>query len=134
MTHHAPSPSSLKPGSENDPINGAYASRLDDWIGLSNILLWVQGHTQAGNVYVTGRSTGRETKSDYATVKYNSFGILQWTARYNGIGNSEDDPIRVATDQSGNVFVMGKSGSEIAAVKYNPSGILLWVARYNSPF
>ena len=87
----------------------------------------------AGNVYVTGRSIGRETQSDYATLKYNSFGILQWTARYNGVGNSEDDPSRVTTDPSGNVFVIGKSNSDVAAVKYNPSGMVLWVARHSPP-
>ncbi len=45
VTHHAPSPRSLAPGWELDPISGAYASRLDDWIEHCGVLLWVHGHT-----------------------------------------------------------------------------------------
>ena len=45
VTHHAPSPRSLVPGSELDPTSGAFASRLDDWIEDSGILLWIHGHT-----------------------------------------------------------------------------------------
>ena len=56
VTHHAPSPRSLKPGTENDPVNGAYASRLDDWVGASNILLWVHGHTHYCVDYTIGNT------------------------------------------------------------------------------
>ena len=43
-----------------------------------------------GNVYVTGRSTGNLTELDYATIKYNSAGVVQWVARYNGPENGLD--------------------------------------------
>jgi Beta-propeller repeat len=45
---------------------------------------WALGVDESGNVYVTGDSgEGSANHSDYVTVKYNSSGAQQWTARYN---------------------------------------------------
>jgi len=89
-----------------------------------------------GNVYVTGRSLGSGTDYDYATVKYNSVGVLQWVARYNGPDNGSDEVRSLAFDTEGNVFVTGRSydlstGSDIATIKYNSAGVQQWVVRYN---
>jgi uncharacterized delta-60 repeat protein len=89
-----------------------------------------------GNVYVTG--TSRDTLDDYATVKYNSAGVEQWVARYNGPRNSHDAATALAVDDSGNVYVTGKSRASLttddyATVKYNSAGVEQWVARYNGP-
>jgi hypothetical protein len=88
----------------------------------------------SGNVYVTGKSMGAGTGYDYATVKYNSSGIQQWVARYNGPEDSTDIPVGIAIDISGNVYVAGNSrgissGNDYAIVKYNSSGVQLWAAR-----
>jgi len=91
----------------------------------------------SGNVYVTGSSYGSGTSTDYATIKYNSAGVQQWVARYNGPGNNEDDATDIALDSSGNIYVTGWSiGSgtdfyDYATIKYNSSGVEEWVARYN---
>ena len=91
-----------------------------------------------GNVYVTGRSKGSGTDDDYATIKYNSAGVQQWVARYNGPGNSTDLATALAIDASGNVYATGQSiasgrNNDYATIKYNAAGVQQWVARYNGP-
>jgi uncharacterized delta-60 repeat protein len=92
----------------------------------------------AGNVYVTGGSYGIGTASDYATIKYNSAGIQQWVARFNGSGNSFDYANELVIDNSGNVYVTGGStgigtGLDYTTIKYNNAGTQQWVAHYNGP-
>ena len=93
----------------------------------------------SANVYVTGPSTSdKRSNVDFAIVKYNSAGVQQWVARYNGRGNGEDWPYAIAVDGNGNVYVTGrsmgsKSAMDIATVKYNASGVFQWAAIYNGP-
>ncbi|MEI6945599.1 SBBP repeat-containing protein [Paraflavisolibacter sp. H34] len=79
----------------------------------------------AGNVYVTGKSssTAGEGPADFATVRYSPKGGEQWVARYNGPNNDTDEPIAMAVDGPGNVYVTGMStvaGSDMdyATLKY----------------
>jgi uncharacterized delta-60 repeat protein len=126
-------------------ISEVNAQVTQEWVsrynGLSNgsdnaASIAVDG---TGNVYVTGSSSGGVTSNDYATVKYNSAGIEQWSAIYNGpTGNGFDAASSIAVDGSGNVYVTGTSfGSEghhdYATIKYNSSGDSVWVRRYNGP-
>lgn len=89
-----------------------------------------------GNVYVTGYSSG--TDRDYFTIKYNSSGTQQWTQRYNGTGNSFDEPWDIISDSVGNVYVTGQSNqnssnSDYLTIKYNTNGVQQWVSRFNGP-
>jgi uncharacterized delta-60 repeat protein len=88
----------------------------------------------SGNVYVTGESWDPGTKTDYATIKYNSVGQEQWVARYDSSAGI-DNAAAIAIDRSGNVYVTGDSGSgsDYATIKYNAAGQEQWVARYNGP-
>jgi uncharacterized delta-60 repeat protein len=91
----------------------------------------------SGNVYVTGSSTGSKEGFDYATIKYNSAGVEQWVARYNGPGNWHDGAFDIAVNGAGNVYVTGYSysstGYDFATIKYNSAGVQEWVARYDGP-
>ncbi|MDP7025534.1 MAG: SBBP repeat-containing protein, partial [Candidatus Marinimicrobia bacterium] len=96
----------------------------------------------SGNVYVVGSTYGllghkKFGGSDLFVVKYNSSGTWQWT-KQNGSG-AWDEARGVATDSSGNVYVVGgsKGGSingvyigynmtEIFVIKYKSSGEMLW--------
>lgn len=93
---------------------------------------------RAGNVYVTGMSTGTSQRYDYTTIKYNSGGAEQWVARYNGPGNADDQAYALAVDEAGNVYITGSSGgsgtkNDYCTIKYNQNGSELWVKRYNGP-
>ncbi len=89
----------------------------------------------SGNVYVAVMSKGIGTAFDYATIKYYSNGDTAWVRRYNGPGNSDDDPLAIALDSTGNVYVTGYSvGSgtytDYATIKYYANGDTAWVRRF----
>jgi uncharacterized delta-60 repeat protein len=88
-----------------------------------------------GNVYVTGSSQGSGTQDDFAILKYNKNGGLEWVARYNNGGI--DAATDIAVDANGNVYVTGQSqGSgtnfDYATVKYSAGGVQQWVRRYDA--
>ncbi len=93
----------------------------------------------AGNVYVTGYSYGNSSFYDFATVKFNSAGVLQWAKTYNGNQNYFDKAIDVKVDGQGNLFVTGNSirqsdgTSDVVLINYNSSGSVQWTKLYNGP-
>lgn len=122
------------------------SSGIQQWVqryngpGQGNDYAYSIAVDRSGNVYVTGWSWGKGTNFDYATLKYNSSGILQWVQRYNGPVNNRDGANSMAIDDSGNVYVTGvsyKSGfgiyDDYTTIKYNSAGDSIWVRRYNGP-
>lgn len=90
----------------------------------------------SGNVYVTGGSDVTSQGSNFVTIKYNSSGVQQWLANYNGLGNSIDAATQIILDASNNVYITGRSvGSgtdlDFATIKYNNAGVQQWVSRFN---
>lgn len=117
---------------------------IQEWVAyyITPRFLWNRAYALAvdasGNVYVTGESRGSETSSDYATIKYDSSGVQQWVAKYNGPENSLDYAYDLIVDTFGNVYVTGESVGldkmyDYATIKYNSEGAQQWVLRYNGP-
>ena len=91
----------------------------------------------SGNVYITGfsRNTSSAESADYLTIKYSSAGDSLWVRRYNGSVSGLDEAKSIAVDNSGNVYVTGRSvssnGYDYATIKYSSSGVEEWVQRFN---
>lgn len=92
----------------------------------------------AGDVYVTGYSDGDAspliTNYDITTLRINSLGLLQWTVRYNGVGNASDKPAEIMFDGT-NIQVLGTTfgavNNDIVVLKYDVLGTQLAAVTYN---
>lgn len=131
--------------------NGSYFDFVTMKYNSNGDSLWVTSYNGPGNdvdeaysldidinnnVYVTGTSLGTSSGYDYVTIKYNSTGVEQWVQRYNGTANDVDEAYDISVDDSGNVYVTGKSNGQgssfdFVTIKYNANGIEKWVQRYN---
>ena len=93
----------------------------------------------AGNALVTGRSQGLGGDFDFATLKVSAAGEVMWLARYDGVGRANDEPVAIALNAGGSLYVAGASegsgtGLDYALVKYFDAGVSVaenWAARYN---
>lgn len=90
----------------------------------------------AGNIVVTGYSTGAGTGKDYKTIKYTSSGTILWEASFNGPINGGDYSNALAIDNAGNIYVTGRvdygtTSADIVTIKYNSAGVQQWFAVFN---
>jgi len=90
------------------------------------------------NVYISGISRADNTWDDYATLKYDSSGVLLWDRRYNSLDSSYDAGRALQLDQVGNLYVVGRCGlsdtlTDIVTLSYDSEGNLLWERRYDGP-
>ncbi len=86
-----------------------------------------------GNVYVTGRSMGRDAEMDIVTIRYNgSTGAEEWIERFDRNGNDGGNAL-VVDDSAGIVYVTGYSGgiSDYTTIAYSLAGEQKWVAFYH---
>ncbi len=136
-------------GLDNDVATVKYNSQgVQQWVARydGNIIREDAGNAikvdASGNVYVTGYVTVPNlgySAPDYLTLKYNSAGVLQWSATHNGPGNGGDVAVGLGLDANGNVYVTGTDFAghdpdgegDIVTIKYNSSGAEQWLARFN---
>ncbi|MEI6948750.1 SBBP repeat-containing protein [Paraflavisolibacter sp. H34] len=92
----------------------------------------------AGNVYVTGGSTGAGSGVDFITIKYDKAGAEKWVKRYTSTGSFPDGGKDIAVDKDGNVYVTGtgqgaSANGDFTTIKYDLGGNRKWVKTYNGP-
>ncbi len=88
------------------------------------------------NVYVTGRSYSNNSDDNIVTLKYGETGNLLWQAKFNGLADSVDRPVKLLIDSLSNVFIVGYSFAttgnyDIVTIKYNSQGQHLWTGYFN---
>jgi len=129
IKYYNPAPSQLWERRYNGPANG----RDGMWYPYAAYPIAVD---PAGNVHVTGESTGSGTGLDYATIKYDTAGTQLWVPEArcdNWPVSGNDGATAITVDSSGNVYVTGYSTNaagnyDYATMKYGPSGNQLWAA------
>ncbi len=115
-------------------------------------LLWVQtyGETKAnlddmgldigidnsGNIYVTGFTTGKDSKRNITLLRYSSAGNLIFSAIDDGVEHLDSEGYGIAVDNFGNIFITGYTNSQnslsnIITLKYDNTGNLQWRMTYN---
>ena len=92
----------------SQPFGQQWASRYN---GTASSIDWAYAvkTDNNDNVYVTGYSTNSITQKDMLTIKYDQGGNLIWSRNYNGPVNGGDYSFSIAIDNSGNVYVTGRS-------------------------
>jgi uncharacterized delta-60 repeat protein len=89
------------------------------------------------NVFVTGESYDSNTGYDWATIKYDSSGVMKWVKRYDGIlGSTDENSFDLVLDHNDNIIVTGFSpgnmtSADFLTIKYNQNGDTLWTSRYD---
>lgn len=99
----------------------------------------------SGAVVVVGQSysfgDGSGLNSDYAVIRYNSIGTLQWAFLYDAGGTDFlTRATDVITDSSNNIYITGLSFDSmqdsgpvysVGTVKFNSQGVFQWLVRSN---
>ena len=91
----------------------------------------------AGNVYAVGYVTNPNQGKNYAILKYNSSGTLQWSREFNGLANLDDEAVQLVVRED-RIFVTGAArngtNSEITTMGFTADGEIFSVKTYDSPF
>ncbi|MFM2306499.1 MAG: hypothetical protein RLZZ367_1168 [Bacteroidota bacterium] len=88
------------------------------------------------DVYTTGYVYDYNEDRNFCTIKYDMNGNKAWVKTFNGPDSDTDEPVAIAADGSGNVYVAGKSKNanndyDVFVIKYNTSGDTLWTRNWD---
>ena len=73
VTHHAPSPRSIPGRFEGDPLNAAFASRLDHFVADCGAALWIHGHIHHHSDYPIGSTRVIANPRGYPSEPHTGF-------------------------------------------------------------
>jgi len=114
---------------QSQPVQQVWTARYNGPDNMNDAVS-AMAMDSSGNIIITGTIQTQTQNANYCTVKYNSSGVQQWVAIYNGIGtNSIDAPTAIGVDQQNNIYVTGyseRSGfgtDDYCIIKYNSNGI-----------
>jgi len=135
-------PSSSVPSGRNYVTVKYNANGIEQWVrtynGLNNFDDNPHGLavTAAGEVAVTGESTGGVTSFDIATIVYDTNGNQRWVQRFTSTG--VDYGYDVAFGPNNEVYVAGQTpgsngNSDAVLIKYNANGSQIWARTFNGP-
>lgn len=111
-------------------LNGTSPGSADEAVAVAT--------DNAGNVVATGYTKNSGTSSDIVTLKLNPSGGLLWEQLYNGPTSESDRGADLAIDNSGNIYVTGRtdvdasilSDDNFITIKYDQNGNQLWLRTY----
>lgn len=89
----------------------------------------------SNEIFVASALT-ENTGVDFGLLKYSSNGTLAWSNSWNGSANGVDVPADLDIDNSGNIYLVGGSGTangtaDYAIVKFNANGTYQWHTNYD---
>jgi len=73
VTHHAPSPRSIPGRFDGDPLNPAFASRLDHFVADCGAALWIHGHIHHFSDYLIGTTRVIANPRGYPSEPHTGF-------------------------------------------------------------
>jgi hypothetical protein len=81
-----------------------------------------------GNVYVAGYVTTVNEGKNYALIKYDANGNMEWSREYNGLASLDDEAVQLVINDDNKIFVTGSavhdSNTDFVTLGYDENGNL----------
>lgn len=92
--------------------------------------------SSGGFIYSTGYTYAYGEDRNFCTIKYDAGGNKVWVRTFNGPDSDTDEPVDIAADGSGNIYVAGRSKNannnyDLFIIKYNANGDTLWTRNWD---